>query len=137
MSNSNPLSFHSWVRWCALLALCGAYLQGGLVKALNFDGAVAEMVHFGLSAPTLVAVLVIALELGASLMILFGIYRWIGALALAGFTLLATFVANRFWETPEGIRGMLANAFFEHLGLMGAFVLVALRDRLELNADVE
>ena len=36
------------VRWLALLALCGAYLQGGLVKLMDFNGAQAEMAHFGL-----------------------------------------------------------------------------------------
>jgi len=134
MSQPNTFALSAWVRWCALLALCAAYLQGGLVKALSFDGAVAEMLHFGMSPPALVAILVIALELGASLMILFGIYRWIGALALAAFTLIATFLANRFWEVPEGITGMLANAFFEHIGLVGGFILIAWYDRIELRA---
>jgi uncharacterized membrane protein YphA (DoxX/SURF4 family) len=69
---------------------------------------------------------VIALELGASVMILTGFYRWLGALALAGFTLMATLVALRFWELPAGQeRFMAANAFFEHLGLVGGFILVA------------
>jgi len=131
MTNPNVLTFPAWVRWCALLALCSAYLQGGLVKAFNFDGAIAEMVHFGIKPPVAMAVMVIILELGASLMVLLGIYRWIGSLALAIFTFFATMMANRFWETPEGIRGMMANAFFEHLGLVGAFFLVSWYDRIE------
>jgi uncharacterized membrane protein YphA (DoxX/SURF4 family) len=72
---------------------------------------------------------VIALELGASVMILAGIYRWLGALALAGFTLMATLIALRFWELPAGHeRFMAANAFFEHLGLVGGFLLIAWHD---------
>jgi len=72
---------------------------------------------------------VIALELGASVMILTGLYRWLGALALAGFTLMATLIALRFWELPAGQeRFMAANAFFEHLGLVGGFILVACYD---------
>lgn len=39
----------SAVRWIALLLLCAAYLQGGLNKAMDFDAAIAEMNHFGLS----------------------------------------------------------------------------------------
>jgi uncharacterized membrane protein YphA (DoxX/SURF4 family) len=55
---------------------------------------------------------VIALELGASVMILTGFYRWLAALALAGFTLMATLIALRFWELPVGHeRFMAANAF--------------------------
>ncbi|MBB3291339.1 putative membrane protein YphA (DoxX/SURF4 family), partial [Rhizobium sp. BK347] len=68
-------------------------------------------------------------ELAASSMVISGFLRWAGALALAGFTLLATFIALRFWEMAPGIDRMMAtNAFFEHLGLAGAFVFVATFD---------
>src|SRR5215510_7930607 len=117
------------VHWTALLGLCAAYLQGGIVKATDFSGAVAEMNHFGLAPAVPLAIAVIVLELGASAMILTGFYRWLAALALAGFTLMATLIALRFWELPAGHeRFMAANAFFEHLGLVGGFVLVAWHD---------
>ena len=117
------------IRWLAYLGLCAAYLQGGLNKLMDFQGAVGEMTHFGLSPAPLLAGLVIALELGASVMILSGKLRWLGALALAAFTLMATFVALRFWELPVGQeRFMAANSFFEHLGLIGGFLLVAWLD---------
>jgi uncharacterized membrane protein YphA (DoxX/SURF4 family) len=118
-----------WVYWIALLGLCAAYLQGGIVKATDFSGAIAEMEHFGLAPAAPLAISVIVLELGASLMILTGFYRWFAALALAGFTLMATLFALRFWDLPAGHeRFMAANAFFEHLGLVGGFVLVACRE---------
>ena len=116
------------IRWLALLALCAAYLQGGLVKAIDFAGAIAEMQHFGLAPAAPLAALTIIVEIGASLLILSGIYRWAGALMLAGFTLFATFVANRFWEMVPPERFMAANSFFEHIGLIGAFILVAWHD---------
>lgn len=116
------------LRWLALLALCAAYLQGGLTKAFDFAGAIAEMQHFGVAPAAPLAVLTIAVEIGASLLILSGIYRWAGALVLAGFTLFATFVANRFWEMAPPERFMAANSFFEHIGLIGGFVLVAWHD---------
>ena len=81
------------------------------------------------------AVAVIVLELGASALILTGFWRWLGALALAGFTLMATFVALRFWGMAPGPeRFMAANSFFEHLGLAGGFLLVAWHDLRERNA---
>jgi uncharacterized membrane protein YphA (DoxX/SURF4 family) len=108
--------------------LCAAYLQGGLVKLFGFSGAVAEMQHFGLSPAVPLAAATIALELGAAVMILTGFWRWLGALALAAFTLAATFLANRFWSAPPEAQFMMANAFFEHLGLVGGFLLVAWDD---------
>ena len=117
------------IRWVALLGLCAAYLQGGIVKASDLSGAIAEMQHFGLAPAAPLALAVIALELGASVMILAGFYRWLAALALAAFTLMATLIALRFWELPAGHDRFIAeNAFFEHLGLVGGFVLVAWED---------
>lgn len=116
----------------AYLGLCAAYLQGGLVKLIDFPEAVGEMARFRLSPAPLFAVLVIALELVASVMILTGWLRWLGALGLAAFTLLATGIALRFWELPSGLRRfMAANSFFEHLGLVGGFLLVAWLDLQE------
>ncbi|HSS69669.1 MAG TPA: DoxX family protein [Casimicrobiaceae bacterium] len=120
-----PISRIAGLRIIALLALCGAYLQGGLQKIFDFDGAIAEAQHFGLPFPAGVAAATIVTELVASALVLTGVQRWLGALWLAGFTLIATFVANRFWEVAQPERFMVENAFFEHLGLVGAFVLVA------------
>lgn len=110
-----------------LLALCAAYIQGPLVKILDFDGAVAEMQHFGLYPAAAMAIAVILFELVASAMVVSGYGRRPAALAMAAFTILATFVALRFWDLPIGSqdRMMAMNAFFEHLGLVAAFVLVA------------
>lgn len=116
-------------RTLALLALCAAYIQGPLTKLFDFQSAIGEMEHFGLHPAAFFGVAVIVFELAASAMILSGFLRWLGALALAVFTLLATFVALRFWEMPSGMERMMAtNAFFEHLGLVGAFVIVATAD---------
>lgn len=116
------------VRWCCLLLLCSAYLQGGLQKALDFPAAVAEMRHFGLAPAAPLAVLTIAGELLASALVLSGWMRWAGAAYLAGFTLAANLVANRYWDMSGMARTMAQNGFFEHLGLAGAFLLVAWND---------
>jgi uncharacterized membrane protein YphA (DoxX/SURF4 family) len=124
----------SVIRWVALLLLCAAYLQGSIDKAADFGAAVGEMQHFGLAPPALFAAMVIVLELGASLLILTGFYRWLGALALAVFTLMATFMAARFWELSPPQRLPAANTFFEHIGLVGGFLLVAWHDLHERRA---
>ena len=113
----------------SLLALCAAYIQGPLTKIFDFHGALAEMEHFGLHPAAFFAVAVIVFELAASAMVVSGFLRWLGALALAGFTLLATFIALRFWEMPSGMDRMMAtNAFFEHVGLAAHSSFVATFD---------
>jgi uncharacterized membrane protein YphA (DoxX/SURF4 family) len=116
------------VHFIALLGLCAAYLQGGLVKLLDFNAAIAETQSFGLPFAAAATAATIVTELAGSALILTGFYRWLGALWLAGFTLFATFVANRFWEMEPPARFMIENAFFEHLGLVGGFLLVAWLD---------
>jgi uncharacterized membrane protein YphA (DoxX/SURF4 family) len=116
------------VHFIALLGLCAAYIQGGLDKLLDFNAAIAEAQHFGLPFATASACATIVTELLGSALILTGVYRWLGALWLAGFTLIATFVANRFWELQLPQRFMVENSFFEHLGLVGGFLLVAWLD---------
>jgi uncharacterized membrane protein YphA (DoxX/SURF4 family) len=123
-----PLVATRPVHVIALLGLCAAYIQGGLDKLLDFNAAVAETQSFGLPFAAAATAATIVTELAGSMLILTGIYRWLGALWLAGFTLIATFVANRFWELPLPQRFMVENAFFEHVGLVGGFLLVAWLD---------
>jgi uncharacterized membrane protein YphA (DoxX/SURF4 family) len=116
----------------ARLALVGAYLLGGLVKLSDWPAAVAEQAHFGMHPPALWAALTIAVELIGPVLILAGRLIWLGAGMLGVFTLLAAFVANAFWTMPPGqARFMATNAFFEHIGLIGGFVLAALVAELE------
>lgn len=122
------LALESTIHRLALLGLCSAYLQGGFNKALDFPAAVQEMQHFGLPLPTLLALATVVLELTAPIMILTGYWRGLAAFMLACFTLVATFLANRYWALAPPARGAMANAFYEHLGLVGGFVLVALQD---------
>jgi uncharacterized membrane protein YphA (DoxX/SURF4 family) len=116
------------VHFIGLLGLCAAYIQGGLTKLFDFNAAVAETQSFGLPLAAAATAATIITELAASALILTGIYRWLGALWLAGFTLFATFVANRFWEMQPPQRFMVENSFFEHLGLIGGFLLIAWLD---------
>jgi uncharacterized membrane protein YphA (DoxX/SURF4 family) len=116
----------------AKLALVSAYVLGGLVKALDFPGAVAEQAHFGLHPPALFAALTILVELLGSALVMTRRWVWLGAGMLGVFTALAAITANAFWAMPDGHdRFMATNAFFEHLGLIGGFVLVALTAQRE------
>jgi len=111
-----------------LLGLCAAYLQSGIEKLFDFATAVAETERLGLTPAIPIAVATIFTQLTASALILSGFYRWFGALWLAGFTLIVTFVVFRFWNFPQPDRFNIENTFFEHLGLIGGFILVAFYD---------
>lgn len=136
-SRENPRFVDAVLDWpltapIARLALVSAYLLGAVVKAADFPGAVAEQAHFGMNPPAAWALLTIAVEIVGPLLVLTRRWLWLGAGMLGLFTLLAALKANAFWTMSAGHdRSMATNAFVEHIGLIGGFVLVALLDRRE------
>ena len=124
-----------WTGFLARLALVGAYLLGGIVKASDWPAAVAEQAHFGMQPAAVFAALTILVEIVGPLLILSGRFVWLGAGMLGVFTLFAALTANAFWAMPAGQgRFMATNAFFEHLGLIGGFVLAAIVAELDQRA---
>lgn len=116
-----------WPAFSVLLrvGLASAYLIGGIDKAMDFPGAVAEQAHFGLQPAALWAVLAIAVELIAPVLLIVNRWTWVAAGALAVLTLVAMVVANNFWDLSGQARFMAKNAFFEHLGLICGLACVA------------
>jgi uncharacterized membrane protein YphA (DoxX/SURF4 family) len=113
------------VWFLARLLLVSAYLIGAATKLTDWPGAVAEQAHFGMNPPAFWAALTIAIEVAGPLLILSGRLVWLGAGMLGVFTLLAAIKANAFWTMVGPERFAATNAFFEHLGLVGGFILVA------------
>lgn len=116
--------------WLARAGLCLAFVYSGVSKLLDFSSAVAEQAHFGMSPPAVFAAATIAVQLGGSALLLLwrGPPAALGALALAGFTLLATFVGHPFWRESGMERFADLNSFLEHFGLIGGFLLAALAE---------
>jgi transmembrane protein len=117
------------IGWLAAGGLCLVYVYSGIAELLDFRGAIAVQARFGLAPPALFAAATIVLQLGGSALVLFG-RGWaavLGALALAGFTLAATFLGHPFWREAGAERFADFNSFLEHFGLIGGFVLIALR----------
>jgi uncharacterized membrane protein YphA (DoxX/SURF4 family) len=116
--------------WPALLplvriALTSAYLIGGMQKLIDFPAAVAEQAHFGLQPAWLWAGATIIVELVGSAVVIIGRWVWLGAGGLGVLTAVAMFAANNFWTMTGHEQFMALNGFFEHLGLIAGFVLVA------------
>ena len=114
-----------WVSFVARLALTSAFLLGGVMKLLNFPAAVAEQERFGMNPGWLWASVAILIELAGPAMILSGYLIWLGAGALGCLTAVAMLAADKFWTESGTERVVLADTFFEHLGLIGGLVLIA------------
>jgi transmembrane protein len=114
------------ILWLCRIGLCAVYVYSGVDKLIDFRGAVAEQTKLGLSPPALFAMATIATQLGGSALVLFtrGWPAALGAVGLAGFTLLATFIGHPFWRVSGDERSVALNAFLEHFGLIAGLVLL-------------
>jgi len=121
----NEILHWQWVLFAARLALTSSYLLGSMTKLLNFSAAIAEQEKFGLRPGWLFAALTILVEFGSSALVLSGTAVWLGAGALGCLTAVAMLAADNFWTKSGAERVAQANTFFEHLGLIGGFVLIA------------
>jgi uncharacterized membrane protein YphA (DoxX/SURF4 family) len=136
MSQAGPTDMQSmaerflgarWVESAARFAVAVPFLISGVAKVLDFEGSIAEVRGLtGLEPAVLFAVLVILTQLGGSvLLIAGGRFACIGALALAGFTTVATLSAHAFWLKPEAEQFLHRNTFFEHVSIVGGLLLLA------------
>lgn len=120
-----------WTWLIARLALTAPFIVGALMKLSNLPAAILEQEHFGLHPGLPWALVTIAVEIAGPVMILSGRFIWMGTGALAVFTFIANLLANRFWEMSGAERFMAMNSFFEHIALIGGFVLAALAAEFE------
>lgn len=130
MAGETPGWVKTILRWpitlpVARFALASAFLLGGILKLVDFPGAVAEQAHFGLQPAAAWAVMAILVEIVGSLLLIVGRYVWIAAGALGVLTAIATVVAAPFWALEGAERIAAANGFFERCGLIAGLILVA------------
>jgi transmembrane protein len=116
--------------YVGVIAATFMFWSSGLGKAAHFADTLGEMAHFGLNPPWFFAIGTIALQVaGSVLVIVGGRYAWIGAAALALFTLATIPLAHAFWTLPpEAAFGERLIAE-EHISVVGGLIVAALLAR--------
>ncbi|HWZ72493.1 MAG TPA: DoxX family protein [Casimicrobiaceae bacterium] len=113
------------------LALAGRILLGsifvlsGFQKLMGYSGLAATLAGKGLPMPEVLAVLTVAIELGAGLLLVVGWKaRW-AALLLFLFIIPVSLTFHNFW-TMEGAQvAMNKIQFLKNVSIMGGMLLVA------------
>lgn len=103
------------------------FWSAGIFGLFNFAAVVAEVHAFGLPLERLVAGATIALQLGASLLVITNAagLGWTGAVALALFTVLTVPFGHAFWTFPEPRRTAELHIALEHLTVVGGLLMTA------------
>ncbi|MGH6627515.1 MAG: DoxX family protein [Burkholderiaceae bacterium] len=115
----NPLSLAGRL----LLALL--FLPAGVGKIGGFAGTVGYISSVGLPTPSFAAALALVVEIvgGLALIVGFGT-RW-AALALALFTLVASFFFHNYWAMPVDKQFVQQLMFFKNMAIVGGLFTIA------------
>ncbi|WGF86921.1 DoxX family protein [Marinivivus vitaminiproducens] len=119
----------------ARMLLTFPFWCSGLVKAIDFQGGVAEMAHFGLEPAAAFNIATIVVQLGGSALVIMNRWTWLGAGALGVFTALTIPLVHHFWSL-EGERALIAlHTTTEHIGMIGGLVLAAILGQVRHRRD--
>jgi putative oxidoreductase len=101
------------------------FLPAGISKLTGFAGTVGYIASVGLPLPSLGAVLALAVEILGSAALLAGYGTRIAALALALFTLVASFFFHAFWAVPADQAIVVQLLFFKNIAVVGGLLALA------------
>ena len=106
-----------------LLALL--FLPAGISKIGGFAGTIGYIASKGLPLPTVAAAIAVLVEVAGGLALIAGFgTRW-AALALAGFTVVATFIFHNFWGVPADQAMVQQLMFFKNIAVVGGLLVLA------------
>ena len=115
-----------WTWPIARLLLTILFLVDAAIEVTNFPAAAAAQEQVGLHPRWVWAIVTITVQVLGSILIISGRHVWLGAGMLGVFTGATEVVAHRFWQLSGAAEFQERNEFFEHLGLVAGFIMVAL-----------
>jgi putative oxidoreductase len=125
IGTNRPTTLQNALTLTGRLLLVALFLPAGIGKLTGFSGTVAYISSVGLPLPALGAVLALLVEIVGSLALLAGFGTRIAALALAAFTLVATFFFHNFWGVPADQAFVQQLMFFKNLAVVGGLLVLA------------
>lgn len=115
----SPLSFIGRLLFAVL------FLPAGWGKLTGFAGSVAYTASGGVPMPQVATALALVVEIGGSLALIVGLgTRW-AALALALFTLVASFFFHNYWAVPADQVMVTQLLFFKNIAIVGGLLTLA------------
>ncbi len=118
-SLQNPLSLIGRV----LIAVL--FVPAGFGKITGFAGTVGYATAMGMPLPTVSVAVGLVIELVGGLALLLGFGTRFAALALAVFTLVASFIFHAYWAVPEAQQMVQQLMFFKNIAVVGGLLAFA------------
>lgn len=109
----------------ARLLMALMFLPAGISKIGGFAGTAGYIGSVGLPMPEVGAAIAILVEVGASILLIIGLFTRPAALVLAVFTLVASFFFHAYWSMPAEAQMMQSLMFFKNLAIVGGLLAIA------------
>jgi putative oxidoreductase len=113
----------------ARLCMAVIFIVAGVRKLMGYEGTVKYFSSIGLPMPEIVAPLVMLIEIGGGLALLFGLRTLIVASILALFTAGTAMMAHQFWAADAAQFGNQLNNFLKNLAMIGGFLAIIVIER--------
>lgn len=107
------------------LLLAALFLPAGIGKLTGFQGTVGYITSVGLPLPTIAAAFALVLEIAGGIALIAGAGTPIAALALAFFTLVASFFFHAYWSAPADQQFVQQLLFFKNIAVAGGLLTLA------------
>ena len=118
-------NYHPAVTLIGRLLMAALFIIFGVRKVLAFRFYAGYFAKLGFPAPEVMVVLAILVEVGGGLLLAIGWKtRWM-AWALAIFTVIATFMAHRYWEFDAQQYVPQMTNFWKNMTIVGGLLMVA------------
>ncbi|KRI00277.1 DoxX family protein [Curvibacter sp. PAE-UM] len=115
----NPLSL------IGRLLLAALFLPAGISKIGGFAGTAGYIASKGLPLPEVGAAIAVAVEILGGLALILGFGTRLAALALALFTLVATFIFHNYWGVPADQVFVQQLMFNKNIAVVGGLLVLA------------
>ncbi|MBK7717873.1 MAG: DoxX family protein [Giesbergeria sp.] len=127
--------YSAYVSLAGRILLALMFIPAGFGKLTNIGGTAGYIASGGLPFPSVLAVLVGALELFGGLALVIGFkVRWVG-LAMALFTLAASMLFHPFWSVPEAQQMVTKLLFMKNISVVGGMLLISALGAGALSLD--
>ncbi|MBR0568142.1 DoxX family protein [Azoarcus sp. L1K30] len=115
----NPLSL------IGRLLLAALFLPAGIGKLTGFSGTVGYISSVGLPLPEVAAALALIVEIAGGLALIAGFGTRLAALALALFTLVASFFFHNYWGVAAEQQFVQQLLFYKNIAVAGGLFTLA------------
>jgi putative oxidoreductase len=103
----------------ARVMIAAIFVWSGFGKLSSLSQFTAGMVDRGLPFAQVLAPVGAVVEFAAAVALILGAWTRVAALALAVFTVVATMIAHRFWDSPATEQSMQAIQFMKNVAIIG------------------